>query len=109
MEVSFTMLETAEQYIHGELSSHARSGKFLFTAVYDLHTIVVGLSLWTTLRNIYVQVQEPWLIMGDFNAILSLKDKVMGTQVQEYEIRGFKEFTEDCNISKLPAVGRSFT
>lgn len=26
MKVSFTMLETAEQYKHGELSSHARGG-----------------------------------------------------------------------------------
>lgn len=44
-----------------------------------------------------------------FNVILSLENREMGTQVQDYEIKDFREFTEECNISKLPAVGRYFT
>lgn len=38
-EVSYTVFETTEKYIHGKYSSHNSEVSFLLTAVYGLHTI----------------------------------------------------------------------
>ncbi|PHU04288.1 hypothetical protein BC332_25110 [Capsicum chinense] len=108
-EVLYTVLETTEQYIRGKYSSHNSGVSFLLTTVYGRHTIAARQPLWSVLRAIHTQVQEPWLIMGDFNSILTSENREMGNPVQEYEIRDFREFTEECNISEMPAVGRSFT
>lgn len=47
--------------------------------------------------------------MGDFNSIVSQKDGVVGSEVQKYELKGFRNFVLDCHISELPTVGRFFT
>ncbi|KAM3303958.1 hypothetical protein P3S67_014990 [Capsicum chacoense] len=46
--------------------------------------------------------------MGDFNSV-SQEDREVGNQVQEYELRDFRNFMEDCNMSELPSTDRSFT
>ncbi|PHT79840.1 hypothetical protein T459_17892 [Capsicum annuum] len=47
--------------------------------------------------------------MGDFNSILTTEDKKIGSPVQEYEFRDFREFIEECNIAEMLVVGRFFT
>lgn len=55
------------------------------------------------------QMNSPWLIMGDFNTMLDMNDRVNGITVQENEIKDFREFMEDCRLTELPTVGRSYT
>ncbi|KAM3204252.1 hypothetical protein P3L10_027661 [Capsicum annuum] len=86
-EVLYTVLETTEQYIRGKYSSHNSGVSFLLTTVYGRHTIAARQPLWSVLRAIHTQVQEPWLIMGDFNSILTSENREMGNPVQEYEKR----------------------
>ncbi|XP_075080129.1 uncharacterized protein LOC142165485 [Nicotiana tabacum] len=80
-----------------------------FTAIYDLHTVQNRKELWRKLREIESRQQEPWLVMGDFNAILEVEDNVHGTVVQDHEIREFREFVEDAGMTEVKAIGRSFT
>ncbi|XP_070002176.1 uncharacterized protein [Nicotiana sylvestris] len=82
---------------------------FYFTVVYGLHTVQDGKELWRNLRDIERIQQEPWLVMGDFNVILEVEDRVHGNVVQDHEIRDFREFVEDAGMTKLKAIGRSFT
>lgn len=51
----------------------------LLTAIYGLHTIAHQCALWDALRDLGSQINSPWLIMGDFNAILDIDDRVNGT------------------------------
>lgn len=47
--------------------------------------------------------------MGDLNYILSMYDREIGIQVQDYETKDFKSFVEDFHLLELPAIERSFT
>ncbi|XP_019253580.1 PREDICTED: uncharacterized protein LOC109232306 [Nicotiana attenuata] len=82
--------------------------KFIFVAVYGKHSIQRK-SLWTDLERTMRGVQEPSLIMGDFNSILSIEDRVMGNPVQEGEMTDFKNFIADVGLAELKTIGRNYT
>ncbi|KAM3358747.1 hypothetical protein P3S68_021680 [Capsicum galapagoense] len=79
-----------------------------YEIVYGLYTIKARSVIWTSLRNLELPTTEAWLIMGNFNSV-SQEDIEVGNQVQEYELRDFRNFMEDCNMSELPSTDRSFT
>ncbi|KAK6794177.1 hypothetical protein RDI58_007630 [Solanum bulbocastanum] len=80
--INFTTIETSAQHIHGQVDLHVSKVKFQFTAVYGLHSIAARASLWTTIQQLGTQITESWLIMGDFNSILTAEDIPIGSQVQ---------------------------
>ncbi|KAH0682915.1 hypothetical protein KY289_020667 [Solanum tuberosum] len=47
--------------------------------------------------------------MGDFNSILHVEDKIVGSQVQETELRDFKQCLLDTRLPELKTVGRNYT
>ncbi|XP_070012925.1 uncharacterized protein [Nicotiana sylvestris] len=51
----------------------------------------------------------PWFLMGDFNSILGVDDKMHGSEVQDNETRVFKEVIEDCSLAELPRVEKTYT
>lgn len=67
-----------------------------------MHIISARTPLWIGLRQLNNNIQEPWLIMGDFNAILSQDAQPIGSQVQAVETRDFNEMLNDCNMTELP-------
>ncbi|XP_015169932.1 uncharacterized protein [Solanum tuberosum] len=100
------MVDT-EQYIHGLVDIN--NTQFQFTVVYGLHTISTRIPLWTAIHKMSSQINEPWLIMGDFNSILEQEDRIVGSQVQDAETKDFKECVNDSNLVELQIGGRNFT
>ncbi|XP_019255013.1 PREDICTED: uncharacterized protein LOC109233583 [Nicotiana attenuata] len=78
-------------------------------SIYGLHTIAHRCDMWEALRRIDSQMNNSWLIMGDFNAIRDIEDRVNGTVVQENEIKDFRSLMEDCRLNEVGTVGRSYT
>ncbi|XP_019262276.1 PREDICTED: uncharacterized protein LOC109240107 [Nicotiana attenuata] len=85
------------------------STQFAFTTIYGLHTIAHRCALRDALRDLDPQINSPWLIMGDFNAILDIDERVNGTVVQENEVKDFRALMEDCRLTELATMGRSYT
>ncbi|XP_019267526.1 PREDICTED: uncharacterized protein LOC109244827 [Nicotiana attenuata] len=83
--------------------------KFGFTTVYGLHTIKDSKPLWDKLRRINSNQQGPWLAMGDFNAVLHVTDRQHGSEVQDMEVKDFKEYMMDTGMNELQSVGRGYT
>ncbi|KAL3329033.1 hypothetical protein AABB24_036239 [Solanum stoloniferum] len=107
--INFTTVENFAQHIHGQVEMQGSKMKFQFTAVYDLHSITARIPLWTTIHQLSTHIPDPWLIMGDFNSILTTEDRPIGSQVQSSETRDFQECITDCNLTELATVGRKFT
>nr|XP_009763385.1 PREDICTED: uncharacterized protein LOC104215309 [Nicotiana sylvestris]XP_016465127.1 PREDICTED: uncharacterized protein LOC107788003 [Nicotiana tabacum] len=100
--IQFTLIRKHAQYIHG-------SKQIPFIAIYGLHTIAHRCDMWEALRRIDSQLTNSWIIMGDFNAIRDIEDRVNGIVVQENEIKDFRSLMEDCRLNELGTVGRSYT
>jgi len=54
-------------------------------------------------------VDSLWLLLGDFNSILSQEDKHNGEPVSTYEISDFRECCSDLGIGDLNSTGSHFT
>ncbi|CAL9002648.1 unnamed protein product, partial [Prunus brigantina] len=52
---------------------------------------------------------HPWLLLGDFNNICSLNEKVGGSLVNSQAIRNFNKFIDDCEVVSMTASGVPFT
>lgn len=47
--------------------------------------------------------------MGDFNSVLTHEDRIVGSHVQDVEIRDSKDCVTDSNLVELQKGGRTFT
>ncbi|XP_019244243.1 PREDICTED: uncharacterized protein LOC109224111 [Nicotiana attenuata] len=107
--IQFTMLQSHTQYIHGIIKNNSSSKQFAFTAIYGLHTAAHMCDMLEELRKIDSQMDSPWLLTGDFNAVLDKEDRVNGTEIQDNKIKDFRALMEDCRLNELRTVGRTYT
>ena len=73
--VSIQILLKNVQLIHCRIEDKQTGDQWFLTIVYGLHTMEDRKSLWLDIDNLGRNIQEPWCIMGDFNAILSSGDR----------------------------------
>ncbi|GFS40281.1 hypothetical protein Acr_00g0067560 [Actinidia rufa] len=88
--VALVILETSDQAIHCQASLGRRS-------------------LWDNLRRFNSIHHHPWILLGDFNNVLSNGERINGMPVTTYEIREFKECCYDLGLSDLRSIGTFFT
>jgi len=81
--------------------------RFYASFVYRLNTVTARRSLWTDLRN--WSPNSPWLILGDFNSLLSQADKHHGEPVSNYETADFRQCCSDLGLTDLNYSGCHFT
>ncbi|GFS35287.1 hypothetical protein Acr_00g0038880 [Actinidia rufa] len=88
--VALVILETSDQAIHCQATLGRRS-------------------LWENLRWFNSIHHHPWILLGDFNNVLSNGERINGMPVTTYEIREFKECCYDLGLSDLRSTGAFFT
>ncbi|VFQ72081.1 unnamed protein product [Cuscuta campestris] len=65
--------------------------------------------LWDHLERIANSMVAGWGIIGDFNSVLSLKDRIGGNNVTEEETKEFKECMITCGMEEIPSEGSYYT
>ncbi|PHU07078.1 hypothetical protein BC332_23567 [Capsicum chinense] len=65
---------------------------------------VLGKPLWAALEKLATSINIPWLVMGDFNTMLYIEDRVVVSQVQESEITDFSKFMRTTSLVELKEV-----
>ncbi|GFZ21539.1 hypothetical protein Acr_29g0007010 [Actinidia rufa] len=61
--------------------------------------------LWDNLRRFSSSIEMPWMLLGDFNNVLSNDEKANGLLVTSYETRDFRNCCYDTGISDLRSLG----
>lgn len=64
---------------------------------------------WGILRQLSQQNDLPWVVIGDFNDILTSEDKKGKDEHPQWLFRGFREVVSDCNLFDVPLTGYKFT
>lgn len=77
--------------------------------MYGHNTPNTRIGLWDSPRSINLNSLEPWLILGDFNAILSHEDRITGDPVKPQETEEFQPCINDIGVGRLQREGRHFT
>ncbi|KAJ6352921.1 hypothetical protein OIU76_002023 [Salix suchowensis] len=101
------LVDCSSQGIHVVLHCLVSHISFHVTFVYGLHTIVARRDLWVSLRRWCPA--SPWMILGDFNSILSQDDKLNESVVSAYEITDFHKCHLDLGLCDLPYTGCHYT
>ena len=70
--------------------------------IYGLHTVLNRMSLWRDLSLIYASNSGTlWMVLGDFNEVLSPNEISGGNQVRDPGIEGFNNFVLSSCLSDL--------
>ncbi|KAJ6300776.1 hypothetical protein OIU76_021549 [Salix suchowensis] len=105
--VKVDFVDSSAQGVHVVISSLMSQVSFHVTFVYGLHTIVDRRDLWDSLC--LWGPSDPWLVLGNFNSILSQDDKLNGNVVSMYEINDFHNCCHDLGLFDLNYSGCHFT
>lgn len=73
-----TLCRKEFQFVHIKVNSQ-NNGSWMLTAVYASPSEVGRKNLWEALQNIADNMNEPWLIVGDFNEVASITEKKGGS------------------------------
>jgi len=85
-DYSVTPLRQSAQFIHCRILHLPSQKTFLLTFVYGHNHMSLREPLWEALHDIAIHTQEPLICLGDFNAVLSLGDRIGGDEVVESDI-----------------------
>ncbi|KAI0488460.1 hypothetical protein KFK09_028293 [Dendrobium nobile] len=106
--VTFSILVASPQIIIGELYI-ANKGKWIIASVYGNNDLYKRKNLWNTLEGISNPVFTI-IIGGDFNYILSQKDKLGGKRFKYTQgVQDFNNFISSCDLHELKFIGPRYT
>lgn len=86
--VKLTVIKSGAQFIHCQIEWEDKF--FLWTYVYGSYEPEVRRKLWSDLLDLSCGIDVPWLVQGDFNAIMSDLDRVGGNPVNEVAAEDLK-------------------
>ncbi|XP_021807878.1 uncharacterized protein LOC110751684 [Prunus avium] len=107
--LNINILNYHERYINCRIQELATNKVWLTTFVYAYPQKTKQISLWTELSALKPLNHAPWLLLGDFNNICSLNEKIGGSQVVSQAMMNFNKFLNDCEVLSMNASGVPFT
>ncbi|KAJ6377603.1 hypothetical protein OIU76_026557 [Salix suchowensis] len=104
---SVDMVGSSSQGLHVLVRSLVSQVELHISFVYGLHTIVARRTLWDSLRDWCIP--GPWMVLGDFNSLLSQDDKLNGSAVSMYETADLNKCCLDLGLYDLSYTGCHFS
>ncbi|XP_021853939.1 uncharacterized protein [Spinacia oleracea] len=98
----------SSQLIHCHIVTKGFGVGFFGTFVYGFNFPKDREPLWDSLKSIASMCNDPWIVMGDFNAVMELEHRI-GSTVRLTETQPMSNCMSLCNLSVIKTVGRHFT
>lgn len=100
------VLGKSNQHIHCEVHALHSGMRFFTTFVYGANDHVDRQDLWSSMLNL--KTVSPWVTLGDFNAIRSLRKKVGGSSNWPPHMDDFNNSLYACELDDLRFLGGSW-
>ncbi|XP_056695032.1 uncharacterized protein [Spinacia oleracea] len=100
--------DMSSEYTHCYITPRGTNLAFFGTFIYGMSDKKGREMLWDNLIGLANTIHDPWVIMGDFNSIMSMEDRV-GTPVRFAEIQPMRDCMASCNLQEIKTVGRHYT
>ncbi|XP_019241257.1 PREDICTED: uncharacterized protein LOC109221251 [Nicotiana attenuata] len=101
------VIQTDAQFIHCIISNS--SIRCAMTVVYGYNSLEKRKEMWQKLQSLAQTINYPWLLWGDFNAIISTQDRVSKVAPTQADIQDFANFCSDTMLIEIPWRGEFFT
>ncbi|KAK8673189.1 hypothetical protein V6N13_111538 [Hibiscus sabdariffa] len=96
-----------QAFIHCSISLPGSANSFVATFVYASPSRRYRYDLWKHLKSLSATVTRPWIVLGDFNATLSLVDR-QGCSINSPD-KSFQDMVLHCGLHDLGYSGPHFT
>ncbi|XP_074315572.1 uncharacterized protein LOC141651774 [Silene latifolia] len=100
------VLDMEAQFIHVKVEDIINNYMFYVTFVYGFNKIEERIPLWDAM--VRLTLKEPWIIMGDFNNVLHMDEKI-GLPVKDSETMPFQDAIDRCGLQDMKCTGSFFT
>ncbi|XP_020688179.1 uncharacterized protein LOC110103708 [Dendrobium catenatum] len=104
----FNPIFTSSQVIHGSINLGCLP-LFHVTVIYASNSAEERKELWDSLLNIAVNMDFPWVLMGDFNCHRFDLEKAGGVPSSIYRLGELNSFMFDSGLQDLKSVGLLYT
>ncbi|KAL5159584.1 hypothetical protein HKD37_15G043880 [Glycine soja] len=108
-KVTLSVLQSYAQLILYSIDCKVTCKQFQVFFIYGLHSVMAKRSLWINLNMISASLSYPWLLICDFNNILSPTDQFNGAETSAYEMQDFADCYSDLGLGSLNSHGFVFT
>lgn len=102
-------LREEPQLLHCQVTRREDGVPCILTVIYGFNTCEHRRSIWEALKELAQGVIIPWLICGDFNAMLYPHARLFGNPVQYTKIREFAGCVHDLLLSEVAWKGEYYT
>ncbi|XP_062088959.1 uncharacterized protein LOC133795527 [Humulus lupulus] len=102
------IIEESNQFVHCLVKLAGMQQYFGVIFVYGLNSIEGRRTLWEGLQRPAL-MDKSWLVLGDFNAPFSSKDKSGGKPIFDLEMVDSVQWLADAHVEPLRSVGSYFT
>lgn len=106
---TLNVLDIGDQFIHAEIKCLLSEKVFIATFVYGFNILVKRRPLWNELKNFGIGLSMPWLVLGDFNNVLSPNEKKGGLMVKNYETKDFVDCVASLDLIDVKSIGCFYT
>uniref|UniRef100_A0A803PT08 Uncharacterized protein n=1 Tax=Cannabis sativa TaxID=3483 RepID=A0A803PT08_CANSA len=100
--------EIAGDQVHCYVKMTGAVSEFYVTIVYGFNTIEARKSLWEEMKNLRFPV-KPWLVVGDFNAVFELDDRIWANNITLNDIADSNNWLAQANAVRLKKTGSHYT
>lgn len=107
--VTLNILTVNNQAIHASVQVNSPHPNWLFSAIYASPNFALRLNLWDHLASFASTHTLPWLVVGDFNDILSSNEKFSSSPSSQRRIVAFRNCIDNCKLLDLGFNGPRFT
>ncbi|XP_075669777.1 uncharacterized protein LOC142639497 [Castanea sativa] len=107
--VEVTHILSTEQEIHALVKVSYSNLSWIISAIYASPRLAERRILWHNLSLVNATHNLPWIILGDFNEVLSGEEKLGGRLVTAYRARLFKDCINECGFMDMGFSGPRFT
>ncbi|XP_059306468.1 uncharacterized protein LOC132057896 [Lycium ferocissimum] len=83
--------------------------EYVVTFVYAFNVKEDRKELWDHLSQISGGMLEPWVVLGDFNAVLSTDDRIGGNTITLAEVIDFQKCVDTCGLEEMKNDGCKYT
>ena len=108
-EADIDLLAATKQEIHATVKVCCSNLTWFISAIYASPRLAERRLVWSNLSEIAKLHNHPWLMLGDFNEILSSEDKYGGNHINLNRALEFKACLDNCNFLDLGFSGPKFT
>ncbi|KAL0302151.1 UNVERIFIED_CONTAM: hypothetical protein Scaly_3040800 [Sesamum calycinum] len=109
-EIGVEILVVDKQFIHCRVTNKGEHTKCLITVLYGANELIARREMWQGLIQISRSISdEPWMVMGDFNAVLDDSEVSGNAADTSASMAEFSECITDSELHHLPFTGANFT